>query len=206
MFEKWNTSYKQYMGLLPNTSNCGCACAGNAGNVFPATPGKQTRHASRHVRGARAVMHAGIAKSRLLLNSVAGENVPGIPSNFTYLVRGPCSSRYWVMIENGIGRVRDRSMRSLSYVHTCAIVCKIDISSEISNHTRHATVGCNYLSMPKTPVCICTHCCATIIMCAEHLATWHQSICKQSINWCSLWNTWPKSPTENHCAKMKSLL
>ena len=25
------------MGLLPNTSNCGCACARNAGNVFPAT-------------------------------------------------------------------------------------------------------------------------------------------------------------------------
>ena len=23
------------MGLLPDTQNCGCACAGNAGNVFP---------------------------------------------------------------------------------------------------------------------------------------------------------------------------
>ena len=44
------------MGLLPNASNCGCACAGN---VFPATVGKQSRHASRHVRDARAVMHAG---------------------------------------------------------------------------------------------------------------------------------------------------
>ena len=38
----------------------GCACAGNAGNVFPATAGKRSRHASRHVRYARAVMHAGI--------------------------------------------------------------------------------------------------------------------------------------------------
>ena len=49
------------MGLLPDTQNCGCACAGNAGNVFPVTAGKRSRHASRHVRDARAVMHAGIA-------------------------------------------------------------------------------------------------------------------------------------------------
>ena len=48
------------MGLLPDTQNCGCACAGNAGNVFPVTAGKRSRHASRHVRDARAVMHAGI--------------------------------------------------------------------------------------------------------------------------------------------------
>ena len=39
----------------------GCACVGNAGNAFPATAGKRSRHASRHVRHARAVMHAGIA-------------------------------------------------------------------------------------------------------------------------------------------------
>ena len=82
------------MGLLPNKSNCGCACARNAGNVFPATAGKQSRHASRHVRDARAVMHAGIANSRFPLNSAAGGNVPGIPGacatrDFTYLVRGP---------------------------------------------------------------------------------------------------------------------
>ena len=49
------------MGLLPDTQNRECACAGNAGNVFPVTAGKQSRHASRHVRHARAVMHAGIA-------------------------------------------------------------------------------------------------------------------------------------------------
>ena len=39
----------------------GCACAGTAGNVFPATRGQRSRHTSRHVRGARAVMYAGIA-------------------------------------------------------------------------------------------------------------------------------------------------
>ena len=49
------------MGLLPDTENCRCACAGNAGNVFPATGGKRSRHASRHVRDARAMVHAGIA-------------------------------------------------------------------------------------------------------------------------------------------------
>ena len=35
----------------------GCACARNAGNVFPATASKRSRHASRHVRDARDVMH-----------------------------------------------------------------------------------------------------------------------------------------------------
>ena len=44
----------------------GCACAGNAGNVFPNTDFKETasqrsRHASRHVRHAHTVMHVGIA-------------------------------------------------------------------------------------------------------------------------------------------------
>ena len=80
------------IGLLPDTQICGCACAGNAGNVFPVTAGKRSRHASRHVRDARAV----IANQRFPLKSAAGENVPGIPGacatcNFTYLVRGPCS-------------------------------------------------------------------------------------------------------------------
>ena len=52
---------KDGMGLLPDTQNRGCACAGNAGNVFPVTAGRRSRHASRHVRDARVVMHAGIA-------------------------------------------------------------------------------------------------------------------------------------------------
>ena len=62
---------------------------------FPATAGMRFRHASRHVRDARAVMHTGIAYPRFPLNSAAGEIFPGIPVacatlNFTYLVRGPC--------------------------------------------------------------------------------------------------------------------
>ena len=38
----------------------GWACAGNAGNVFPASEVYRSRHASRHVSAARAVIHAGI--------------------------------------------------------------------------------------------------------------------------------------------------
>ena len=91
--------FRLSMGLLPDTQNCGCACAGNAGNVYPVTAGKRSRHASRHVRHARAVMHAGIANYRFLLKSAAGENVPGIPGacatcNFAYLVRGPFVYRH----------------------------------------------------------------------------------------------------------------
>ena len=46
-----------------------CACAGNAGNAFPPLTSKETaiqqsRHASRHVRDARAVRHVGIANPR----------------------------------------------------------------------------------------------------------------------------------------------
>ena len=71
----------------------GCACAGNAGTFSPPPFSKETaryrsRHASRHVRDARAVMHVGIVDPRWR------GNVPGIPGacairNFTYLVRAP---------------------------------------------------------------------------------------------------------------------
>ena len=61
------------IGFVSDTLNCGCACAGNAGNVIPATTGERSRHASRHVLHARAVMHVGIANQRLSFNSVAGK-------------------------------------------------------------------------------------------------------------------------------------
>ena len=54
----------------------GCTCAGNTGNVFPATAGYRSRNASRHVRDACAVMHAGIANQRFPLKSVAGKTFP----------------------------------------------------------------------------------------------------------------------------------
>ena len=39
---------------------------------FPVTAVERSQHSSRHVRDARAVMHAGIAKERLPLKSAAG--------------------------------------------------------------------------------------------------------------------------------------
>ena len=69
-----------------------CACTGNAGNVLPATAGERFRHASRHVRHARAVMHAGSLAVSFEVGG--GENAPGTlgecaTRNFIYLVRGP---------------------------------------------------------------------------------------------------------------------
>ena len=57
----------------------GCACCGNAGNVFPVTAGQRSRHASRHVCDARAVMHAGIANYQFPLQPVAGKTFPASP-------------------------------------------------------------------------------------------------------------------------------
>ena len=107
-----STSTYTLMGLLPDTQNCGCACAGNAGNVFPVAAGKRSRHASRHVRYARAVMHAGIAKKQFPSKSAAGENVPGIPGacatcHFAYLVRGPCRDQnpaYYLGLDGRLNR------------------------------------------------------------------------------------------------------
>ena len=52
----------------------GCACAGNARNVFPATAGKRSRHASGHVCDARA-------NYQFPLKLVSGGNVFGIPAH-----------------------------------------------------------------------------------------------------------------------------
>ena len=84
----------------------GCACAGNAGNFFPATrnffPGLAipiciTARAWRTCRDA--------FRDRLIAISFedsGGENVPGIPGacpnrNFAYLVRGPWLWRWWTI-------------------------------------------------------------------------------------------------------------
>ena len=58
-----------------------CAFAGNAGNIFPATLGQRSRHASRHVHDARTVMHAGIANWRFPLMSVVGKTLPSFGAN-----------------------------------------------------------------------------------------------------------------------------
>ena len=68
------------MGLLPVTQNCGCACAGNAGNVFPVTAGERSRHASRHVRHVPWCMPGSLTNG-FLLKSAAGEKFPAFPAH-----------------------------------------------------------------------------------------------------------------------------
>ena len=73
----------------------GCACAGNAGNVFP------HRRLQKKPLVSDLGMHHGTCVTHVpwcisgSLTRGGGGNVPGIPSacatrNFTYLVRGPC--------------------------------------------------------------------------------------------------------------------
>ena len=74
----------------------GCACAGNAGNVFP------RRRFQRKPLVSDPGMHHGTCVTHVpwcmsgSLTCGDGENVPGIPGacatcNFTYLARGPCA-------------------------------------------------------------------------------------------------------------------
>ena len=78
----------------------GCACAGNAGSVFPANALKGNRGlAIPACIMARAGPHVPWCMSGSLTCG-GGENVPGIPGacaarNFTYLVRGPLSPWSW---------------------------------------------------------------------------------------------------------------
>ena len=58
-----------------------CVCAGNTGNVFPATVGWRSWHASQHVCPARAVMHAGIVNWRFPLKSVSGKTLPAFQAH-----------------------------------------------------------------------------------------------------------------------------
>ena len=101
---RWPVDWPHKRSVTPWASyqirkSVGCACAGNAENVFPATDFKGnhklaiptciTARASRTCRDA----------CRDRQPAMAGENVPGIPGtcatrNFTYLARGPC--RYHV--------------------------------------------------------------------------------------------------------------
>ena len=74
------------MSLLQIRKIVGCACAGNAGNVFsPPTSKERARNESRHVRHARAVMHVGIANL-----AVAGKTFPAFPA-----FAQPASLRVW---------------------------------------------------------------------------------------------------------------
>ena len=87
-------SAKRNKGLLPGTKIAGCACTGNAGNVFPAN------RLQRKPLVNNPNMHHGTCVAHLpwcMLGSLTRggrENVPDIPGacatrNFAYLVRSP---------------------------------------------------------------------------------------------------------------------
>ena len=64
------------MGLLPDTWNCGLRMRRECRERFPRHRGLAIRRASRHVRDACAVMHAGIANQQFPFKSVAGKTFP----------------------------------------------------------------------------------------------------------------------------------
>ena len=59
--KNWRETYSSVWASYQIRKIVVCACAGIAGDVFPATAGYRSRHASRHVRDARAVVHARVA-------------------------------------------------------------------------------------------------------------------------------------------------
>ena len=76
------SSYLIYhMGLLPDTKHCGLRMRRECRESFPRhwlqrkNASKRSRHASRHVRDARAVMYVGIA----CLPAEAGKTFPAFP-------------------------------------------------------------------------------------------------------------------------------
>ena len=90
-----------------------CACAGNAGNIFPTTAGWRSLHASRHVRDASGVMQTGVANQRFPFEVCGRENIPGNPSAcatryFTYLVRGPLHIHHFNSIISHKGDIHVR--------------------------------------------------------------------------------------------------
>ena len=106
-------------GLLWNTLECsyqirktaGCACAENAGNVFPATDFKGNHQSVIPACiTARAVMHVGIAnpwwRGKRFRHSRRMRN-------FTYLERGPFHS-HWCTLSPGI---RDYDTNSIAHTH-----------------------------------------------------------------------------------------
>ena len=96
----------------------GCACAGNAGNVFPATDFKRkTLVSDPGMHHVTCVTHVPWCMSGSLTHG-GGENVPGIPGacatrNFTYLARGPWHHSFQMKaalsLTNRLATASDRS-------------------------------------------------------------------------------------------------
>ena len=82
----------------------GCACAGNAGDVFRQRIQKKPLISDPDRHHGTWVAHVPWSMSGSLVRG-GGENVPGIPGacatrNFTYLVRGP-----WIILVSGSSAV-----------------------------------------------------------------------------------------------------
>ena len=131
----------------------GCACAGNAGNVF-------LRH--RHQRKPLVSdpdMHHGTCVTHVpwcmsgSLTRGGGENVPGIPGacanlNFTYLARGPCQRGLFMIIETS-QTITDYLLRKRKiqiHMHNYKVW-----SQQFNNNswlnTSICTINCSFLSM-----------------------------------------------------------
>ena len=93
------------MGLLPDTENCRLRMRRECRERFPLQPiskesaSYRSRHASRHVRHARAVMHVGIAYLRWR-GKRSRHSRRMRTRNFAYLARGPWSSDALLLFQN----------------------------------------------------------------------------------------------------------
>ena len=87
-----------YMDLLPDTLNCRLRMRQECRERFSPPPiskqtaSKRPRHASRHVRDARAVMHVGIAYLRWR-GKRSRHSRRMRTRNVAYLARGPCINK-----------------------------------------------------------------------------------------------------------------
>ena len=100
----------------------GCACAGNAGNVFPAADFQGNRQVSYPgMHHGTCVTHVPWCMSGSL-TSGGGENVPGIPGacatfNFTYLARGPWTDVCFGELSHYRFHNASVDMRQLDFIH-----------------------------------------------------------------------------------------
>ena len=101
----------------------GCACAGNAGNVFPTYRLQRKPQVSDPgMHHGTCVTHVPWCMSESLIRG-GGENVPGIPGacatrNFAYLARGPLSEPMLTRFTDAYMRAKGRWVKASSYLFT----------------------------------------------------------------------------------------
>ena len=97
----WSAKLRSSRASYPIRKIACCACAGNAGNVFPATDFKWNLVSDSGMHHGTCVTHV-----PWWLTRGGGENVSGACAthNLAYLIRGPCSSRPLQRAENDFSR------------------------------------------------------------------------------------------------------